>query len=133
MATVMPFGFLPVCLFAANALLCFSGDQIVGAQRFIERRPVCLPRAGFAPVRVLGVGQDGSVQAHAETSERFSEPERIYAFRHISAAHFNPAVTLGFAVAGRFMWRFVVPYWIAECAGGISVAVRLLFQVLIYS
>jgi len=46
----------------------------------------------------------------------------IYTFGHISAAHFNPAVTLGFAVAGRFPWRYVVPYWIAEFAGGIAAA-----------
>jgi len=25
----------------------------------------------------------------------------------------NPAVTLGFAVAGRFPWRYVLPYWAA--------------------
>lgn len=46
----------------------------------------------------------------------------IYALGHISAAHFNPAVTLGFAIAGRFPWRFVLPYWIAQLAGGIVAA-----------
>src|SRR5690349_12014162 len=46
----------------------------------------------------------------------------IYALGHISAAHFNPAVTLGFAVAGRFPWRYVLPYWIAEFTGGIAAA-----------
>jgi len=46
----------------------------------------------------------------------------IYALGPISAAHFNPAVTLGFAVAGRFPWRYVVPYWIAEFLGGIAAA-----------
>lgn len=46
----------------------------------------------------------------------------IYALGHISAAHFNPAVTLGFAVARRFPWRYVVPYWIAEFTGGIVAA-----------
>jgi MIP family channel proteins len=43
----------------------------------------------------------------------------IYTFGPISAAHFNPAVTLGFAAAGRFPWRFVLPYWTAQFMGAI--------------
>ncbi len=46
----------------------------------------------------------------------------IYALGHISAAHFNPAVTLGFAVAGRFPWRYAPSYWTAQIAGGIAAA-----------
>jgi MIP family channel proteins len=46
----------------------------------------------------------------------------IYTFGPISAAHFNPAVTLGFAVARRFPWRFVAPYWLAQFAGAIVAA-----------
>ncbi|GBC99814.1 Aquaporin Z 2 [bacterium HR17] len=41
----------------------------------------------------------------------------VYAAGHISAAHFNPAVTIGFAVAGRFPWRYVPHYLVAQCAG----------------
>lgn len=44
----------------------------------------------------------------------------VYALGPISAAHFNPAVTLGFAVARRFPWRFVVPYIVAQCVGAIA-------------
>lgn len=43
----------------------------------------------------------------------------IYATGHISAAHFNPAVTIGFAVAGRFPWRYVPHYLAAEFAGAL--------------
>ncbi len=35
----------------------------------------------------------------------------------ISGAHFNPAVTLAFAVARKFDWRNVIPYWMAQIAG----------------
>lgn len=41
----------------------------------------------------------------------------IYIFSYISSAHFNPAVTLGFALARRFPWRYVLPYWLAEVVG----------------
>jgi len=51
----------------------------------------------------------------------------VYALGPISAAHFNPAVTLGFAVAGRFPWRYVLPYWLAEFAGGIGAAAMAAF------
>jgi MIP family channel proteins len=46
----------------------------------------------------------------------------IYALGHLSAAHFNPAVTVAFAVAGRFPWRYVLPYSGAQLAGGIVAA-----------
>ncbi len=51
----------------------------------------------------------------------------IYTLSHISAAVFNPALTLGFAVSGRFPWRYVLPYWLAQFAGAIlAVALDLL-------
>lgn len=42
----------------------------------------------------------------------------ITAFGHISGGHFNPAVSAGLAVAGRFPGRDVIPYWIAQLVGG---------------
>ncbi|MCS7222991.1 MAG: aquaporin [Armatimonadetes bacterium] len=43
----------------------------------------------------------------------------VYALGPASAAHFNPAVTLGFCIAGRFPWKFAPHYWIAQVAGAV--------------
>ena len=40
----------------------------------------------------------------------------------VSGAHVNPAVTLGLAVSGKFPWRYVVPYWVAQFAGAVVAA-----------
>ena len=50
----------------------------------------------------------------------------IYAFGDISGAHFNPAVTLGFAVAKKFSWREVPKYMIAQFFGAIAASFSLL-------
>jgi aquaporin Z len=42
-----------------------------------------------------------------------------YAFGPISGGHFNPAVTLGLAAAGRFEWREVGGYIVAQLVGAI--------------
>ncbi len=49
----------------------------------------------------------------------------IYAIGHISGAHFNPAVTAGFAVARHFPRKQVLVYWTAQILGGIA-AISLL-------
>jgi glycerol uptake facilitator-like aquaporin len=48
----------------------------------------------------------------------------------VSGAHFNPAVTLVFAVRGSFPWREVLPYVAAQCAGGVlgTVVAHLMFD-----
>lgn len=46
----------------------------------------------------------------------------IYAFGHISGAHFNPAVTLAFVLARHFPVRQLVGYWIAQLLGAILAA-----------
>ncbi len=53
----------------------------------------------------------------------------IYALGEISGCHLNPAVTTGFALAGRFDWREVPAYIAAQCTGALlaSVVLRGLF------
>ena len=53
----------------------------------------------------------------------------IQTFGDISGAHLNPAVTLGFAMAGRFRWQTVSGYLLAQCAGAgaASLLLRWLF------
>ena len=53
----------------------------------------------------------------------------IYATGHISGAHFNPAVTLGFASTDRFPWKQVPAYVLAQCAAAL-VAMALLKWIL---
>ncbi|WP_395715636.1 MIP/aquaporin family protein [Prosthecobacter sp.] len=53
----------------------------------------------------------------------------IYTFGDVSGAHLNPAVTLGFAVAGRFEWKSVPGYVLAQIAGALAASgvLHLLF------
>jgi aquaporin Z len=46
----------------------------------------------------------------------------MIAFGYISGGHFNPAVTLGFAAAGRTPWGSVLPYIAAQLIGGAAAA-----------
>lgn len=50
----------------------------------------------------------------------------VYAFGGISGAHFNPAVSVGLAVAGRFKWRELPTYVVAQLLGAILAAGLLL-------
>ena len=49
----------------------------------------------------------------------------VAALGHVSGAHFNPAVTLAFAVTRHFPARQVLPYTLAQLLGGIAGSVLL--------
>ncbi|WP_026753384.1 MIP/aquaporin family protein [Sediminibacter sp. Hel_I_10] len=51
----------------------------------------------------------------------------IYAFGEISGAHFNPAVTIGFAYAKKFPWKEVPKYIVAQAIGAILACLLLWF------
>jgi aquaporin Z len=50
----------------------------------------------------------------------------IYAVGDVSGAHLNPAVTLGFYVAGRMTGGCVLPYMLSQVSGGLLASVSLL-------
>lgn len=49
----------------------------------------------------------------------------IYAVGHVSGAHFNPAVTFGFALTRHFPWPRVFLYWGVQVVGAIAAALLL--------
>lgn len=53
----------------------------------------------------------------------------IYSLGHISGAHFNPAVSIGFYASGRFPLKELTPYIVAQVIGAIvaSALLKMLF------
>ncbi len=49
----------------------------------------------------------------------------IYAFGHVSGAHFNPAVTVAFTLARHLSWRVAVTHVLAQLVGAIAAAAAL--------
>jgi aquaporin Z len=49
----------------------------------------------------------------------------VYAFGHISGGHFNPAISVGLTVAGRFGAKDLLPYVLVQVLGGIAAAFLL--------
>lgn len=68
----------------------------------------------------LGIGFAGVALAFGLTVLTMA-----YAVGGISGGHFNPAVSLGLAIGGRFSSRDLIPYWIAQVAGGAAGAAVL--------
>ena len=65
----------------------------------------------------LGIGFVGVALAFG-----FSVLTMVYAVGAISGGHFNPAVSLGLATGGRFAWKDLLPYWVAQVVGAIAAA-----------
>ena len=68
----------------------------------------------------LGIGFAGVALAFGLTVLTMA-----FAVGGISGGHFNPAISLGLAVGGRFSWGELVPYWVAQVVGGIAGAAVL--------
>ena len=68
----------------------------------------------------LGIGFAGVALAFGLTVLTMA-----YAVGGISGGHFNPAVSLGLAVANRFRWAELIPYWVVQVLGGVAAAATL--------
>ncbi len=85
----------------------------------------------FAGTGAIIVNQQTGALGHAGVALTFGlvVMALIHVFGDLSGAHLNPAVTLGFAAAGRFPWSHVLGYVGAQLVGGLlaSVVLRGLF------
>ena len=72
-----------------------------------------------AAVLAAGVPDVGIGYAGVSLAFGLTVVTGAYAFGHISGAHFNPAVTVGLFVGGRFPMKLVIPYILVQMIGGI--------------
>ncbi|WP_099974525.1 MULTISPECIES: MIP/aquaporin family protein [Lactobacillaceae] len=87
--------------FLGTAMLILLGDGVVAA---VSLKKSKAEGAGWIAI-ALGWGLAVTIA--------------VYCSNFMSAAHLNPAVTLGMAIAGSFSWSYVVPYIIAQVLGGL--------------
>jgi len=73
--------------------------------------------------------QTGGAVSHAGVAITFGlvVMSMIYALGNISGAHLNPAVSIAFALAGRFSFRDLVPYVVSQTAGAFLASLSLHF------
>jgi len=86
---------------------------------------------GFSGIAVVvDIGADAITPLGVAAGFGFGLALAITAFGHVSGGHFNPAVSAGLAIAGKFPSREVIPYWVAQLVGGF---VAVLVMVIVYS
>jgi aquaporin Z len=86
---------------------------------------------GFSGVAVVvDIGADAITPLGVAAGFGFGLALAITAFGHISGGHFNPAVSGGLAIAGKFPSRDVLPYWAAQLIGGFG---AVLVMAIVYS
>ncbi|WP_430868434.1 aquaporin [Demequina aurantiaca] len=89
------------------SLLARLGAEVAGA--------FLLVAMGVGTALFVGLGNNGSLTAGLAFGA--AVVIGIIAFGHISGAHFNPAVTIGVWIAGRFPGRDVAPFILAQLVG----------------
>ncbi len=76
---------------------------------------------GGVGAAVLGLSMDGNIGIlGVALAFGLTVVTGAYALGHISGGHFNPAVSLGLWLGGRFPAAKLVPYWIAQVLGAIA-------------
>jgi MIP family channel proteins len=86
---------------------------------------------GFSGIAVAAdIGADAIQGLGIAAGFGFGLALAITAFGHLSGGHFNPAVTAGAAIAGRFPTREILPYWVAQLVGGFG---AVLIMAIVYS
>lgn len=96
-------------------ILTFLGcGAVVSANAMLEST-----NGSFGYVEVIGIALGFGIALMAAA----------YSMGPISGGHFNPAVSIGLAVAGKFKWSRVVGYIIAQCVGAILAAALLFVAV----
>ncbi|MEM7783098.1 MAG: aquaporin [Planctomycetota bacterium] len=87
----------------------------------------CLVFAGTGSIIVNDVSGMGVTHVGISLTFGLVVMAMIYSIGDISGAHINPAVTLAFALAGRFRFRFVFPFVLAQLTGAIVASAVLKF------
>ena len=72
---------------------------------------------GIGATKTAGDNVLAVALAHGLTIAAF-----VSATLHISGGQLNPAVTFGLVCGGHMKWTNALPYWIAQCLGGIFAA-----------
>jgi Major intrinsic protein len=85
--------------FLGTFLLVFGGcGSVIIAGEFLSKNDVQLG------IGLLGIGLAFGLAVLVGA----------FAFGHVSGGHFNPAVSIGLAIAKRFDWKGVLPYIITQ-------------------
>jgi aquaporin Z len=88
-----------------------TGAAVLAAQ-FVD--PVTAEATGFG-IGFLGVSLAFGLTVVAGA----------YALGHVSGGHFNPAISIGMAAAGKFAWKDVAPYVVTQVVAALAASATL--------
>ncbi|HEY8750358.1 MAG TPA: aquaporin [Tepidisphaeraceae bacterium] len=82
--------------------------------------------AGTGAMVIDAVSHGGVTHVGVSLTFGFIVMAMVYALGDVSGAHLNPAVTVGFVLAGKFPTRNALPYIASQLAGALVASVTLL-------